>query len=327
MLVLPMILVACGAPPQESTLQTHSTRAPGADAPSAVPALGDVRWIEVGAPVRDVSASPRRIVAVLEDGSTVSFDLESGARATVRPADPAAPPTMPSLSPSGDLLAVCVGTEVSIIDVVHGTYGLFSHEAECSAPALWSHDGARVYVMEHDDQLRAFDVSTGAALARAAILGPDTFVTSDGAIVSEGDHRVIVLDEALAPVASYAMPAPDAQEDSAEQTFLLAALDRSTFVYAAGDSSYQVFSVHEGTPTVLWHSSQSERWVAVIALPNERAFVLVERDGASLARIVGVRTGESVGETPDITRPFAVSADGTLAAAGVAARIAVMGLH
>jgi hypothetical protein len=320
-------LGACGSAASETELATHAARAPAANAPSAIPALGDIRWIEVGTPVRDVSVSPERVAAVLEDGSIVTFDLASGARSTTRPADMAAPPTMPSLSPDGHLLAHCVGDELSVIDVSHDTYGNFAHEAPCSAPALWSPDSTRVYAILEGGKIHAFDVATAGSLGEADIL-VDAFVTPDGDIVSEGEHRIIVLDRALAPITSYTMPVLDAQHGSAGVSFLLAAIDHTTFVYACGVSSYDVELVHDGArQNLLWTSAQHERWEAVFPLANETTLVLGERDDHAFARIVNARTGQAVIEIPDMTRPFDVSADGAVAVGALADRIAVIGLR
>jgi hypothetical protein len=325
--ILGCLLVACGGATPDSTIVTHPTSAPSASAPTASLAFGEVRWIEVGTPVRDLSASARRVAAVLDDGSIVTFDLASGARATTRPADAAAPPTMPSISPDGSLLAHCVGTEATIIDVERGTFGTFSRDTECAAPALWSPDGARVYFLLRGNQILAFDVRSGALLGRGSVLG-DAFVAADGSIVSEGDHRIAVLDASLAPASHETIPELDAQHGSPGESFLLGVVDASTFLYAAGEGSYDVVLVHEGTaPQLLWHSAQNERWDSVFPLGGERALLLTEREQSTFARIVNARTGQSLGETPDVGRPFDVAADGSIAAAGVAARIAVIGTH
>jgi len=321
------LLVACGSAPQESTLATHRTRTPSTDAASSTPALGDVRWIEVGTIVHDVSVSPGRVAAVLDDGSIVSFDLATGARSITRPSDPAAPPTMPSISPDGSMIAHCVGTEVSVINIPLGTYGNFDHEGTCSAPALWSPDAGRLYSILEGGHMAGFDLATGAIIGRADVL-VDAFMQPDGTIVSQGDHRIVELDGSLRPIASYTMPETDTQHGSPGTSFLLEAVDHSTFIYACGDASYDVLLVHDGVQQdLLWTSPQNERWSEVFLLPNERALVLVERDEASLARIIAVRTGESLGEVPDVSHPFDVSADGTVAAAGIGARIAIIGLH
>lgn len=322
-----LVLVACGASPQSSTLATHTSGAPGTDASDARPALGDVRWIEVGAPVRDVSASARRIAAIVDDGSVVSFDLSSGARAVVRPADPAAPPTMPSLSPDGTLIALCVGTELSIIDVERGTYGVLDRESECVGPALWAPDGHRLYALLRGPVIVAIDLSNGAHVARVALPIEVPLVASSGEVVIEGDHAIDVRDAALGPIAHYVMPTLAAQHDSPGTSFVLAMIDRSTFVYACGEANYDVTLVHDGQSELLWSSAHDERWSAALALAGERAFVLVERDQATSARVIEARTGRPLAEIPDVTRPIDVAADGSIAVATAATRLAVIGVQ
>lgn len=311
-------------------LQTHSARHAATEVTDAVPAFGEVRWIEVGSGIRDVTASPGRVAAVIEDGTIVSFDLASGARTTTRPADQIAVPEMLSLSPDGTLLVVCVGEEVSLLDIARGTYGIVRREARCSAPALWSPDGHVLYVMEAGGSIVAFDVRTGASPGRAEGLGSDAFVLADGTIVGEDgeDHHVLVLDPQLATLGTFTMPELPAQHGSPGISFLLGALDHETFVYACGEGGYDVALVRGSTlDGVVWQAPESQTWRGVTPLNDERAFVLVERDDGSVARVIGVRTGESLFEVPDVVGPYAVSADRSLAVAVSGTRLAVIGVR
>ncbi len=293
-----------------------------------MPAFGEIRWIDVGAGVRDVAASPRRIAAVIEDGTIVTFDLASGARTTARPADAIAVPGMLSLSPDGSYLAVCVGTEVSVIELSHGTYGIAFDDVPCDAPALWSPDGTRLYAVGHGGELAAFDVATGPVPTRARHLEGPTFVMADGSIVSESDHHVLVMDAAMTTIASYTLPDLGAQHGSPGTSFLLELVDPTTIVYACGDDSYDVALVHAGVlEGAAWQTSQTERWRSAVPLDGERAWIVVQRDDGNLARVVRTRTGESLLEVPDVTELSSVSADRSTAAAVVETRIAVIGLN
>jgi hypothetical protein len=305
-----LVLAGCGARPPESV--AHVSTEDG------------VRWIDIGPAVRDVSVAPGRVAAVGEDGSIRVVDLPGGGSTVVRPADAAAPPAFLSLSPDGRLLTLCVGTEMSVIEIARGTYGLAGDSAPCIAPALWSRDATLTYGLLQEHTAFAFDVRTGPTGARGDVLGPDTFLARDGTIVSHDDHEIALLDAELHTMARFTMPQLDGEHEGDSPTFVLAMVDHETFVFASGQTSYDVALVRRGAlERVLWQSPQHERWIRVAPIDESRAWILAERAGATTVRVVNVSTGQALLEVPSLGEPFDVSADGTTAAGIAGSRLGV----